>query len=412
MSEGYKPIIIVTGANGGVGYGICQRLLVQLSEDSPLDGQPQAFSDFPRQDGDPVPKTSVKPALTLIMACRSLKRAEKAKAELLTFFDRHVRQVRSKPGYTGRAEELQKNLRIDVLYLDLASLKTVFEFAKGVREKYPYVSHLACNAGLASFIGLDWIPLFKQILSSPMEAVTAPSYYLQHTGELSIDGLGWVWQCNVFGHFTLFRELESQLSTAPDGGRVVWCSSLEASPDFYDSQDWQLRSTEHSYESSKYQIDLIATTLDRKALSRWKGEGELPVRHFIAHPGVTSTNVSAALVGPFLDFWKKVVFYVARFFGSPHHPIDPFKAAIATVHLALVPLAYLSIFSGPNVPPVRFGAETDRWGKERVGLTPVKAWLANQDEGQALVDKCDQLVDKLRREESRPLEFETASERM
>ena len=119
----------------GVGFGICQRLLVQLSEESPSDCQPQAFSDFPRQDGDPIPKTILKPGLTLIMACRSLKRAEKAKAELLTFFDRHVRKLRSKPGYTGRAEALQKDLDIDVLYLDLASIKTVFDFAKVVREK-------------------------------------------------------------------------------------------------------------------------------------------------------------------------------------------------------------------------------------------------------------------------------------
>jgi hypothetical protein len=33
--------------------------------------------------------------------------------------------------------------------------------------------------------------------------MTAPVYVVQHVGELSVDGLGWVWQCNFFGHYAL-----------------------------------------------------------------------------------------------------------------------------------------------------------------------------------------------------------------
>ncbi|EAU80573.1 3-keto sterol reductase [Coprinopsis cinerea okayama7 len=426
MSDAHKPIIIVTGANGGVGYGICQRLLVQLSEESPPDSLPQAFSDIPQQDGEPLPKASFYPGLTLIMACRSVKRAEKAKDELLAWFDQHVKQRRRQTGYTGRAEEVQRNLVVDVVPLDLASVKTVFEFAKTVKERYPYVSHIAANAGLASFKSIDWIGAMKQLFTDPMGAMTSPNYYTQHAGELSVDGLGWVWQCNLFGHYTLFRELESHLAASPLGGRMIWCSSLEANPTHYDSSDWQLRSTDHSYSSVKYQIDLVATTLDRIALSSSSStsssstsqpssitpSGKLPVRHFISHPAVSHTNVSAALVGPITNFLKLLVFYIVRFLGSPHHPIQPYKAAIATTHLALVPLVYLAYLSQPTAPPVRYGAETDRWGNERVGISPVRSWLKYQDEGRALVEKCDLLVEKMREEESRPLEFETASERM
>ena len=35
--------------------------------------------------------------------------------------------------------------------------------------------------------------------------MTSPVYYLQHSGEMSTDNLGWVWQSNVFGHFALVR---------------------------------------------------------------------------------------------------------------------------------------------------------------------------------------------------------------
>ena len=41
---------------------------------------------------------------------------------------------------------------------------------------------------------MDWV-----------EAVTAPIYYRQEVGQLSQDALGWVWQCNVFGHYVLVR---------------------------------------------------------------------------------------------------------------------------------------------------------------------------------------------------------------
>lgn len=88
-------------------------------------------------------------------------------------------------------------------------------------------------------------------------------------------------------------------------------SSLEASPTFYQSEDWQLKSTEHSYESTKYQIDLIGTHLDRRAL---QSNASRTVRHFVTQPGVCSTNVSQALVGPFLDFFKVILFYLVRRF--------------------------------------------------------------------------------------------------
>lgn len=72
-----------------------------------------------------------------------------------------------------------------------------------LRCRYPYVSHLICNAGLASFIGICWPLAIKCVLTAPMTAVTSPTYYTQNQGEESVDGFGWVWQCNLFAHFVL-----------------------------------------------------------------------------------------------------------------------------------------------------------------------------------------------------------------
>ena len=67
----------------------------------------------------------------------------------------------------------------------------------------PYVSHLVCNAGIASFKSINWTRCISQLIRDPVGAVTKPDYYVQHVGEVSPDNLGWVWQSNVFSHFVL-----------------------------------------------------------------------------------------------------------------------------------------------------------------------------------------------------------------
>lgn len=92
-------------------------------------------------------------------------------------------------------------------------------------------------------------------------------------------------------------------------------------------------------------------------------------------------------------------------FNSPYHTIQPYKAAIAAVHLSLISLSFIPAFpllssskstaNGFTVKPqpVRFGSETDRWGTERVGITPVKQWEEHAREGDQLLEKCDKLYE-------------------
>lgn len=168
----------------------------------------------------------------------------------------------------------------------------------------------------------------KQLTADWVEAVTNPLFYTQEVGQVSQDGLGWVWQCNIFGHYALvrvanlefilyvdlfqFRALESHLAKyqTSTGARVIWMSSHESSPIYYDPKDWQLIKSAHSYESSKFQMDLIAYQLDQNSL---QDSGRLPTRHLIVLPGVAGTNIASVLLGTFTSTCMFLAFYLVSY---------------------------------------------------------------------------------------------------
>lgn len=208
--------------HSGVGFGICQRLLLQLASTNPSDAQPQEklVSAWGSQLEKTLPLSNVQ-GLTLIMACRSVKRAEEARTKLYNALDAFIEKQRKLPGYDGHAASFRENLTLVIHSLDLASIPSVLRFSAEISQKYafiscllnittndmcsryPYVSHLICNAGVASFTSIEWVTAIKQLCTEPVIGVTAPLYYRQRQGEISADGLGWVWQCNVFGHYCL-----------------------------------------------------------------------------------------------------------------------------------------------------------------------------------------------------------------
>ena len=67
-----------------------------------------------------------------------------------------------------------------------------------------YISHLGCNAGVASFKCINWTGCICQLIRDPLGAVSRPDYYVQYVGEVGPDNFGWVWQSNVFGVFLVF----------------------------------------------------------------------------------------------------------------------------------------------------------------------------------------------------------------
>ena len=71
------------------------------------------------------------------------------------------------------------------------------------------------------------------------------------------------------------------------------------------------------------------------------------------------------------------------------------------MHLILVPICFISLLLDNDLSkPVRFGAQTGRWGDERVGVTAVNEWETHKEEGVALIERCDNLLTSLKKEAS------------
>lgn len=100
-------------------------------------------------------------------------------------------------------------------------------------------------------------------------------------------------------------------------------SSLEAQPCWYDHDDWQLIKTDHSYEGTKYEVDLIACKLSKRSLQP-DGEGHA-IRHFIVHPGIAHSNMTNGMVFWFLDQLKVILFYIVSPFNLSSRP-RPYSA--------------------------------------------------------------------------------------
>ncbi len=209
---------ILTGNYSGVGFGICERLLHQLSHAVPPDIE--ALNIPTGADSLPIPSDGV----TLIMACRSVQRAEAAKKELLQSLDAYIQsRVHTEGVVDEHADSFRLNVEIDVLAVDLADLASVFRFTDRVKKRcavvsllcrggldvkfssYPYISHLIFNAGNASYDRISWTLLLKQMLTDPFNIASQPSYNLHVTGERSVDGLGWMFQANLFSHYVMAR---------------------------------------------------------------------------------------------------------------------------------------------------------------------------------------------------------------
>lgn len=108
---------------------------------------------------------------------------------------------------------------------------------------------------------------------------------------------------------------EKYASRHSQPARLIWMSSLEGRPCWYDRDDWQLVKTDHSYEGSKYEIDLIFSKLNQRSLL--PGGESNAVRHFLVHPGVLHSNMTNGMVYVFFDTIKVLLFYIVSLSSLP-----------------------------------------------------------------------------------------------
>ena len=187
---------------------------------------------------------------TVVMACRSVERAESAADE-----------IRADAGGTVDGE-------LDVRECDLASLGSVASFADGLAADYDAVDVLCNNAG---------------VMAIPRSETE--------------DGFETQFGVNHLGHFALTGRLFDLLAAAEgiDGdARVVTQSSgahEQGEMDFGDLNWEQSYGKWKAYGRSKLSNLLFAYELQRRLDAAGDGDGEPGIRSVACHPGYTDTNL-------------------------------------------------------------------------------------------------------------------------
>jgi 3-keto steroid reductase len=379
-SEGRsRAVVIVTGANTGVGLGFCERLLHQFINGHTSATFPNAPTDFPGNSYISCSK------LTLLLACRNLGRAQRAKSRLLEYVGN---QVQSRTGSSWeRATSFRDSLEINILEVDLMRLDTVFQLGKELRDRYQYVSHLFCNAGYAHY-ELDSLKYLKSMMFDT--SMTNMDFTTEYVGELSEDGLGLIWQTNLFAHFVLYMVIRPLLLASPAQimGRVIWTTSLVAAP-LFQWNDLQLVQTERPYESVKCQIELIGNLLDAECKER-----EEPIRHFVSSPGVVSSGLGRPDANPAEAYVKLFIFYVILriIAGNFRMAITPFRGSLAAIHLSTISTEAMAKYPSTGIASV-LESRCTRLGKEQLVSyeVDVEAW----EEPRKLLQYCHGLFQKI-----------------
>ncbi|CAB1417332.1 unnamed protein product [Pleuronectes platessa] len=254
-----QRVVVVTGANSGIGLALCERLLTEDTQ------------------------------LRLCLACRNMQRAEAARDTLLTS---------------------HADARVDLLHLDVGSVESVLAAAQEVKARYSRVDFLYLNAGIMPNPQVDVKAFFKGLFSTNVvNMFSTAEGILTQQDRVNADGLQEVFATNLFGHFLLIRELEPLLCEAGHTSRVVWTSSSNARRSAFNIEDLQHRNGTEPYSSSKYASDLLSL-----ALSKHKNSQGL--FSSVICPGLVMTNLTYGILPSF--FWTLImpIMWLIRIFTN------------------------------------------------------------------------------------------------
>ncbi|KAF2860649.1 3-ketosteroid reductase-like protein [Piedraia hortae CBS 480.64] len=329
-----ETTILVTGANSGLGFAICCRLI----------------DDFPKRPGH---------RLRLIYSTRSSTKANETLRRLATHLKR------------------RDDVVCESVLVDLTQLRSVKALADRLVEAGQRLDRVIWNAGIAGWKGTNWRKATWNICTHFVHSLTYPTFMITDVGLKAAeqvspdeDALGQVFLANVFGHYMLTHWLAPLFG--PDS-RIIWISSVSAIPSTFTLDDLQGLHSEVAYESSKRLTDLLILTSRLPSTRPWVSTFLPPpsTKMYLAHPGVVGTSI--ADLPPLLSLLMLAVMYVVRLVGSPWFPVRPYKGALSAVHLALAPASELEALEGDNGKG-KWGTATDVWGRDRVARTEVGGW--------------------------------------
>ena len=192
--------------------------------------------------------------------------------------------------------------------------------------------------------------------------------------------MGEVFCANVFGHYVFAQRLVPLLSRPASStlspGRIIWETSIEPDWECFSLDDFEAVKTSAAYESTKRLTDILAVTsslpTSKPYVDKFLNQPSTtttPPKIYLVHPGIVQTTLFP--LNAFMYFWYTVVLYVARWLGSPWHPITAYNGACAPAWLALQEQGWLD---GALAERVKWGTSTDIWGECRVKKTEVDGW--------------------------------------
>ncbi|KAK3343040.1 hypothetical protein B0H65DRAFT_576834 [Neurospora tetraspora] len=387
---------LVTGANSGIGFAICQRLIDEYLTTRSLTSH-----------------------LVVIPTTRSVKKSQ----ETIDALRQHAREfattsdiLRSRAGPNYDPRSVTKRIHILSVQLDLCNLADVHRAAEQLVNgtvsspandndayftsltdvRIPRLDSVIFNAGMGGWTGLDWPKVFHNIFTKGLvQATTWPTFKAATAGHVvnplpdvkdeKVPEMGQVFCANVFGHYLFAHKLvpllsrsESDSSIPP--GRIIWESSIEPGWKNLELSDFQAIKTNAAYESTKRLTDVLSLTATLPSArpfvnsylqpaTKSSNSPATPPILYLVHPGIVQTTLFP--LNAFMFFWYRVVLYIARWLGSPWHPITGYNGAVAPVWLALQEQEALDAV---NAEHVKWGSSTDWWGECRVKKTEVEGW--------------------------------------
>lgn len=274
--------------------------------------------------------------LTIVVTSRTLPRAR----EVIKSIEKFVKKT-NRPGIVD----------YDYLLVDFTSMVSILNSYHDLQKQYKEIHYFFVNAAQGVYDGIDWIGATKQVCTNIINAVTYPTYRIQRVGVKSKDGMGLVFQANVFGPYYLIQKILPLLSAGK--ASVVWVSSLMSDPKYLSLQDIQMIKSDATYEGSKRLVDLLH-------MASYKDMKKQNIHQYLVQPGIFISNSFSVYLNFFTYYSMLLLFYIARFIGSNWHNIDGYKAANSPV--------YVATMANPNFEcqDIKYGSATYRDGMEYI----------------------------------------------
>lgn len=280
---GSDKVAVILGANSNLGFNIALKLV---------------------EKEDPACN------ITFIVTSRTEKRA----VEVAKNIEENIKHIQR----SGKVV-------CDPFVIDLTSMESVKNFANDLNRKYNEINYFFNNAALGLCDGINWWRAIWEICTNPKKAVTDPGYRIQRKGLISKDGMGYVFQANVFGTYFLIYQILDSLSRGR--ASVVWISSLCSTSQYLSLDDIELINSDRPYDGSKRIIDLLH-------LATYKQLKAKNIYQYVVQPGIFISQSYAEQLNIFTYWSMLLLFKLARFLGSIWHTIDGYKAANSAVYVA------------------------------------------------------------------------------